>query len=124
MQVESYAEKDNHSEHDNRKRYEPNIPLPFRAALINAIRDVHSELLQPPERIASNADRLKQWVPPVKKAIDWDALLQAAGSRVGTAVGGAMVPRSKSPEGSDQDETAAIHEPSHLTIGLIGWVLS
>ncbi|PPR02699.1 hypothetical protein CVT26_009802 [Gymnopilus dilepis] len=120
VQVESYAEKDNHSEHDNRKRYEPNIPFPFRAALINAIRDVHSELLQPPERIASNADRLKRWVPPVKKDIDWDALLQAAGSRVGTAVGGAMVPQPKSPEGSEQDETAAIHEPSHLTIGLIG----
>lgn len=120
VQVESYAEKKAQEDHEGRKQYEPSIPLQFRAALIDAIKDVHSELLEPPQRIASDPDRLKNWIPSVKRHIDWDSLLQAKGSKVGTAVGGATDPRPKSPDGDNQDGDNFVQEPIYLTIGLIG----
>ncbi|KAF8913137.1 hypothetical protein CPB84DRAFT_1760427 [Gymnopilus junonius] len=120
VQVESYAEKEGQVDHTGRKQYEPCIPLQFRAALIDAIKDAHSELLEPPQRVASKPDRLKDWIPSVKKHIDWDGLLRAKGSKVGIAVGGAAVPLPKSPEGDGQNGNSPIQEPSHLTIGLIG----
>jgi len=119
VQVESYVEKASTGDHQGRKQYEPHIPDHFRATLIDKIREVHTELLQPPERIANNPERLKSWVPPVKREVDWDGVMAAKGSKVGLAVGGATIPRPKSPE--EQDGQNDKHqEPTHLTIGLIG----
>ncbi|KAF9567010.1 P-loop containing nucleoside triphosphate hydrolase protein [Agrocybe pediades] len=119
VQVESYVEKATTADHQGRKQYQPHIPEHFRATLINEIKQVHAELLQPPERVASNPDRLKSWVPPVKREVDWDGLLNAKGDNVGLAVGGATVPRPQSPEEQD-GQHGQRHEPTQLTIGLIG----
>jgi len=118
IQVESYIEKEGPSDQGH-KQYEPHIPEPFREKLVNAIKEVHAELLDPPERIKKDPERLKNWVPPVKRGIDWDAVLHAKGDRVGLSVGGAAIPRPKSPEYQEQDD-AQREEPTHLTIGLIG----
>ena len=118
VQVESYIEKEGPSDQGH-KLYEPHIPEPFRKKLLNSIKEVHAELLDPPERIKKAPERLKNWVPPVKREIDWDAVLHAKGDRVGLSVGGAAIPRPKSPEYQEQDD-AQREEPTHLTIGLIG----
>ncbi|GBE77748.1 hypothetical protein SCP_0106300 [Sparassis crispa] len=129
VQVESYAEKNSESHHDStsqrsRRAHEPHLPSAFRQTFVNALRDVHQELLSPPERIRGDPDRLRRWKPPVKRVVDWDNVLKAEGGQVGTVVGGPMIPRSKETEelqrtqGSEEDEGDS--EPEFLTIGLLG----
>uniref|UniRef100_A0A8H8CQF2 Guanine nucleotide-binding protein-like 1 n=1 Tax=Psilocybe cubensis TaxID=181762 RepID=A0A8H8CQF2_PSICU len=121
VEVESYAEKQASTDHQGRKHYVPCIPEHFRAKLVRMIKEVHQELLEPPEKVANNPDRLKTWFPPVKREIDWDAVMQAKGSKVGVAVGGAAAPRPISPGETEQQESSNHHqEPNFLTIGLIG----
>ncbi|KDR85475.1 hypothetical protein GALMADRAFT_52603 [Galerina marginata CBS 339.88] len=121
VQVESYLEKEATGDHQGRKQYEPSIPDHFRANLVQIIKEVHAELLEPPQKVASNPDRLKKWIPPVKRDIDWYGIMQAKGAKVGLAVGGAAAPRPKSPDDPDgQQENHQPQEPSYLTIGLIG----
>ncbi|KIM47738.1 hypothetical protein M413DRAFT_208353 [Hebeloma cylindrosporum] len=119
VQVESYIEKEASLDHQGSKQYEPSIPDHFRATLLQVIKEVHAELLEPPERVKSNPDRLKSWVPAVKREIDWEGVMRAKGSKVGLAVGGATVPRQKSPEESPEEPDHR-QEPEYLTIGLIG----
>jgi len=120
VQVESYVERDMTTEHQGRKLYDPNIPQHFRELLVKTIKEVHAEMLEPPERVKSNPDRLKNWVPPVKLNIDWEGVLQAKGDKVGLSVGGATVPRPKTPEEEGPQGYETRQEPTHLTIGLIG----
>jgi len=119
VQVESYIEKEASLDHQGGKQYEPSIPDHFRATLLQVIKEVHAEILEPPEKIKRNPDRLKSWVPAVKREIDWEGVMQAKGSKVGLAVGGATVPRQKSSEDSPEDPDHC-QEPEYLTIGLIG----
>ncbi|KAF9056099.1 hypothetical protein BJ165DRAFT_1600225 [Panaeolus papilionaceus] len=125
--VESYAEPTeeiaptNESSTKARPRHDPSLPFEFRTRLVDAIKEAHEELLQPPERVASHPERLKNWVPPVRREINWKGVLEARGERVGKTVGGALVPSS----GQDQDQgddgkEGSQKEPEILTVGLIG----
>jgi hypothetical protein len=119
VQVESYVEKEARSGHQGRRQYEPHLPQGFRERLVDAVREVHAEMLQPPEKIRGNEDRMKRWKPPVKQDINWEAVLRAGGTKVGTVVGGTAAPRPKDElevvDGQHEDQ-----EPEFLTIGLIG----
>lgn len=117
VQVESYVEKEARAGHQGRKQYQPHLPLTFRQRLVDTIKEVHASMLQPPESIG--AARLKHWKAPVRRNIDWDGLMKAGGSQVGSVVGGASFPRQKdSTEG--KEATSEDQEPEFLTIGLIG----
>ncbi|KAJ7103475.1 hypothetical protein B0H15DRAFT_936078 [Mycena belliarum] len=110
VQVESYIEKEASSVHQGRKQHEPHIPESFRHRLLEAIRQEHAEMLEPPERVKANPARLESWQPPVKRDIDWERVMTADSEKTGTVVGGPTAPRE-----DDTDE-----EPKFLTIGLIG----
>ncbi|KAI0931779.1 hypothetical protein AcW2_000590 [Taiwanofungus camphoratus] len=117
VQVESYTEKDGKI---GRKAFEPYLPSTFRQMFVNALQEAHSELLEPPERVREDPEKLKKWKPPVKR-VDWNLVLQAQGGQVGQVVGGAIVPRS--PVVGDEDEGPGNddeEEPDFLTVGLIG----
>lgn len=114
VQVESYIEKDSTADQGN-ARYEPYIPETFRAKLIGALKGVHEELLTPPEKILDNPNALARWKPPVRRVIDWVAVAEARGGKVGSIVGGALVPQQT---GQDDEES----EPQFLTVGLIGFL--
>ena len=121
VQVESYVERESREERQGRVQYEPSIPEHFRAKLIQVIKEVHAELLEPPEKVKNNPNWLKNWVPPVKKDINWENVLKAKGSKVGLAVGGATAPKPHSGSDLDTSENPELRpEPSYLTIGLIG----
>jgi len=128
VQVESYIEKEEGTDKQGHKQYEPNIPEHFKAKLVQTIKEVHSELLEPPQNVKNNSNRVKPWIPPVKRDIDWEGVLKAGGSKLGTIVGGAAVPRPKTCEpsngqGPDERSDSSEHqhqEPEYLTIGLIG----
>ncbi|KAF7303234.1 G domain-containing protein [Mycena kentingensis (nom. inval.)] len=110
VQVESYVEKEVGALHQGQRHHQPHIPEEFRRRLVDAIREEHAALLEPPENVKSNPKKLEHWKPGVKKDIDWESVMRAEGDKVGTAVGGPLVPH---PEDSTE-------EPQFFTIGLIG----
>ncbi|OCH94706.1 P-loop containing nucleoside triphosphate hydrolase protein [Obba rivulosa] len=121
VQVESYIEKPISST-GGRKAYEPHLPSAFRQTLVKALQEAHAELLEPPASVKDDAERRARWVPPVRRQVDWTAVLDAHGGQVGTAVGGAIAPRPRIHDdeqgGPEEGETEG--EPEFLTIGLIG----
>lgn len=112
------------------KAHQPFIPPKFRQLLVQALKETHHELLQPPERLRNNPERLAKWKPPVKKNISWDAVLHAQGGQVGTVIGGAAAPKphpgaeTDGPSPEDDDDNGTESEPEFLTIGLIGMLVS
>ncbi|KAG1762922.1 P-loop containing nucleoside triphosphate hydrolase protein [Suillus occidentalis] len=129
VQVEAYQQKVGEQ---GRPVYESHLPLPFRERLVNAMRQVHEEMLIPPERVRSDEAKLQRWNPPVKRKIDWNGLLHAHGKKVGSIVGGAAMPKGQGredivgdvqepeQEGSEKEEALEWQEPEFLTVGLIG----
>lgn len=119
VQVESYLEKEATTVHQGRKQYEPHLPGNLRQRLIDAIKVAHSEMLQPPEKVAKNPNWSKKWIPPVKRDIDWNIVLNAIGDQVGTAT-----PKTK-PKDDEADEKLDNNQESDvLTIGLLGYKLT
>ena len=118
VQVESYTEKTESAQHQGRTMYEPYLPEGFRATLVQAIRDVHAEMVEPPEKIKGDTEKMKKWKPNVKIDIDWEAVLKAGG-KVGSVVGGGAVPRPQADNG-DQASELTNQVPEFLTVGLIG----
>lgn len=122
VQVESYVEKEARVGHQGRKQYQSHLPVTFRQRLVDTIREVHAGMLQPPDKLKDNPTRLKNWKPSVKQDIDWDGVMKAGGSQVGSAVGGASFPRPKDAQ-EDEEQILEDQEPEYLTIGLIGIAL-
>lgn len=127
VQVESYTEKPRGESTSGRKYFEPHLPSAFRQALVEALKDTHTELLTPPERLRNNPERLKTWKPPVKREVNWQQVLHAYGGQVGTFIGGPTAPKPKEEvtgdeiereTGDDEYNTQVEHE--FLTIGVIG----
>lgn len=93
-----------------RVRYDPHIPRTFKDQLVSAMKEAHHELLQPPERIKDDPEKMSNWRPRVKVEVDWDAVLHS-----GPETGAKPARRS---EVTDTDSHEA--EPDVLTVGLIG----
>ncbi|KAJ7225362.1 P-loop containing nucleoside triphosphate hydrolase protein, partial [Mycena pura] len=113
VQVESYIEKEMTSVHQGRKQHQPHIPETFRTRLVQAIREEHAAMLEPPEKVRANPSRLANWKPKVKRDIDWNRVMSPEGEKVGTCVGGPTAPH-------DDDAPEDSEEPMFFTIGLIG----
>jgi hypothetical protein len=128
VQIKSYIPKvRDETTQGTKRKYEPALPGEFRSQLVDAIRSVHTELIQPPPLPHAHDEaskgkkepRKRQFTPrlKVKQTINWDAVMQPIGEQVGLAVGGAAVPRPND-EGNEDDDDEG--EPEFLTIGLIG----
>lgn len=132
VQVESYIPKELGPNEDGTskrsKRFEPHLPRTFRERLVQALREVHQELLRPPDMIRRDEVKMKHWKPSVKAEVDWDAVLSAQGDKVGQAVGGPVAPRPGALDATAEDgelsdekqDSAEVVEPDFLTIGVIG----
>jgi ribosome biogenesis GTPase A len=123
VRVEAYVQRETESRQGARAARDPYLPLPFREELVNTIKEVHAELLQPPEKIRGDEEKVKRWRPRVKREVDWESVLTARGGQVGTVVGGASVPKPAPEDGeevADEEGGEGDAEPQHLTIGLIG----
>ncbi|KAI0308134.1 hypothetical protein B0F90DRAFT_1621823 [Multifurca ochricompacta] len=92
-------------------RYDPHIPRTFKEQLVLALKEVHQDMLRPPEKIRDDPEKVKNWRPSVRVEVDWDGVLHSGpASRAKLA-------------GKESDITAASHketEADPLTIGLIG----
>ncbi|KAF7339335.1 Guanine nucleotide-binding protein-like 1 [Mycena sanguinolenta] len=109
VQVESYIEKETTILHQGRKQHDPHIPESFRRRLVEAIKEEHAAMLEPPEKVKANPAWLEKWKPRTKRDIDWERVMAAEGDKVGTVTGGPAAPHE------DEED-----EPKFLTIGLIG----
>lgn len=132
VQVESYVPKElgpnDEGTSKRGRRFEPQLPWTFRERLVQALREVHQELLQPPQLIRGGGVEMKRWKPTVKADVDWTAVLSARGDKVGQVIGGPIAPRPSAlgstaeeeepPEG--KEDVSEVGEPDFLTIGLIG----
>lgn len=117
VQVEAYIKKDAKDEHQGKSQYEPHLSQSVREQLVEAIRKVHLEMLQPPDKVKNKPAKLHNWKPPVKQQIDWARLLNTGDS---TLEGNAFT-SGDSMEGSTETH-AETKEPEFLTLGLIGRV--
>ncbi|KAJ7070863.1 GTPase [Mycena amicta] len=111
VQVEAYVEKEATSFHQGHRQHRPHMPETFRSRLVQAIREEHAAMLEPPEAIKANPARLEKWKPRIKREIDWDRVLNAEGEKVGSVIGGPAAPH---------EDDSSEEEPQFLTIGLIG----
>ncbi|KAG6817963.1 hypothetical protein H0H87_012431 [Tephrocybe sp. NHM501043] len=120
VQVESYAAKEEGISHQGRTKYEPHLPSSFRERLVSTIREVHAEMLVPPEKVQNNPKWLNSWKPPVKTDIDWDGLSKGSDPKAGTTVRSSMsFHATDADEGQDRCNPED-KIPEFLTIGLIG----
>ncbi|KAJ4485812.1 P-loop containing nucleoside triphosphate hydrolase protein [Lentinula aciculospora] len=104
VQVQSYDTKEEGIYHQGRSKYESRIPQIFKEQLLGAIRELHAEMLQPPEKMMDDPKRFKNWKAPVKKDIDWSAALDVYSGRA-----------------IDAPDLAGSPEEDHfLTVGLVG----
>jgi hypothetical protein len=103
------------------QRYEPRLPHGFRERLVQALREVHTELLELPAHVRDDEQRMKKWRPFVKRDIDWTAVLSAEGEKVGSVISGPAAQRQMNEDGDlfDIDQESDV-EPEFLTVGLIG----
>jgi len=122
IQVESYAYKDTTTIYQGKNQPEPHLPVTFRRRLVEAIRETHAEMLEPPEKVMKNLKLLRNWVPPVKREIDWDEVLSADGDQLGAIVEG-TAPLKSVPDGREIEGTDFEKESETLTVGLIGNIL-
>lgn len=143
--VEAYAPKSSVTVEQGPTRYEPYLPGTFRERLVHALKDVHEQLLQPPQWVTAprpgeseenRLERIAQWRPTVKRVIDWDGVLKPKGNLVGKAVGSAAVPKGQVAEhetegagvdmaddlnvSESEEEAYEWKEPEFLTVGVIG----
>ena len=114
VQVESYQGKEEGSRKQGRKMYEPRLPDPLRYTLMEALKEIHQKMLEPPERIRGDQENVRRWRPSIPHVVDWDKLLN-----VGTAPTGNIVERVDVHKNQD-DENGCELESEFLTIGLIG----
>lgn len=98
------------------RRYEPHIPHTFKERLVDALKNAHEQLLEPPERVRQDPEKLAKWRPRVKRDVDWDALLTAGAS---SHVHGSRTTRD-APQGSEGGQLQEDEEPEYLTVGLLG----
>lgn len=95
-----------------RRRYDPHIPHTFKERLVDALKTAHQQLLEPPERVKQDPEKLAKWRPKIKREVNWDALLTAgASSHVSRPA------KDGSQNGEEGQEDA---EPEFLTVGLLG----
>ncbi|KAI9460512.1 P-loop containing nucleoside triphosphate hydrolase protein [Lactarius psammicola] len=94
-----------------RGRYEPHISRTFKEQLVTALKEAHHEMLQPPEKIKNDPEKLSGWRPRVKAEVDWDVVLHSSPATCAK-------PATKGSDVTAADDHEA--ESDILTIGLIG----
>ena len=113
--MECYTERAVGVGQGKRKLYDPHIPSESKRSLVDALKAAHSEILKPPEAVAGNPQKLKDWKPNVIADIDWDTVLKTNGESISTQT----LPHTPQDPNTVGPETGSDPHP-YLTIGLIG----
>ncbi|WVQ70681.1 hypothetical protein IAR50_000203 [Cryptococcus sp. DSM 104548] len=76
VQVVSVRSYDIELLREGKGRHKPDIPQQSLDELIAALKAAHERLLQPPERIRNDPEKLKTWKTPTRPTVDWAALTE------------------------------------------------
>ncbi|KAG6868874.1 hypothetical protein C0993_008622 [Termitomyces sp. T159_Od127] len=116
--IESYTSKKEGKDHQGGIQYEPHLSPSFRERLVTAIRQVHSEMLIPPEKVRINPERLTTWKPSVKVDVDWDEVMEKSDVKLDNTA----CFRLTESEGEEMKDNGGqeVKASEFLTIGLIG----
>lgn len=129
VQVEAYKERAtahdttaNDAKGKKKRRYvDPYIPGQFLKVLVQTMKEVHRELLEPPEWVKNETDQEKRkgWRPKVRESVDWDQLLDDTTRP--SVVAPTMEPKENAEEVVEPDspEEDAM-DLRYITVGLIG----
>jgi hypothetical protein len=123
VMVEAYAVKTSRTGEmttARKTKYEPFMPATFKERLVSVLKEAHEELLQPPEHIRVDPKKLKDWIPRVKRVVDWDAVLTASPHAQAHAAHPELRHNIISPENDGSSDSGDVVEPEFLTVGLIG----
>lgn len=111
VKVESYREREVLNNGRGSKRYvDPHIPPEFLRNLVSALKEAHAELVNPPQLVAEDPEKLKRWKPRARPKINWDALLNMPSS-----------PDELPTQSSGSRDTDNEEQELFVTVGLIGW---
>jgi hypothetical protein len=128
-QVESYKERPtahdttaNDTKVKKRGRYvDPHIPSHFLKDLVQTLKSVHKELLEPPEWVKHEGDqeKRKSWRPRVRESVDWDRVLDDTTRP--SVLAPVVEPKESAEEVMEPDSPEEdVVDLRYITVGLIG----
>jgi len=129
IQVEAYKERPtahdttaNDTKGKKGKRYvDPHIPSHFLKNLVQTLKCVHKELLEPPEWVKHETDQEKResWRPKVRESVDWDRVLDDITRP--SVLAPAVEPKEPQEEMVEPDSPEEdVVDLRYITVGLIG----
>ncbi|KAG8709799.1 hypothetical protein FRC08_018044 [Ceratobasidium sp. 394] len=126
--VQSYEEVSYGVGQGSRMKYQPHMPPTLLDELRSALKAAHEALLEPPQRVKEDPEKLRNWRPIVRAQVNWEAI----GQKDSEQGAGISLPDDEPPtndagpeagENDEEDEDAPPKEyleNRFLTIGLIG----
>ncbi|KAG8787783.1 hypothetical protein FRC12_015284 [Ceratobasidium sp. 428] len=123
--VQSYEEVSYGVGQGSRTKYQPHMPSNLLDELRSALKIAHNALLEPPQRVKEDPEKLKNWRPAVRTQVDWEAIGQKnSDNETGPPpLDDEPLTDNDEPRADDDDEDAPSKEyleNKFLTIGLIG----
>ncbi|KAG9079543.1 hypothetical protein FRC06_007677, partial [Ceratobasidium sp. 370] len=125
--VQSYEEVSYGVGQGSRTRHQPHMPPTLLGELRSALKTAHKALLEPPQRVREDPEKLKNWRPIVRAQVNWEAIGQRNSEQ-----GAGVPPPDDEPTNDDKPELGENGEDDEdappkeylenkfLTIGLVG----
>lgn len=92
--------------------------------LVSALRTAHERLLDPPQRMKDDGERMKAWRAPVRQHVDWSLLTRheshATYRSTSPATSSEVEPDISTPKNKDSSDDRRDPELEPLTIGIVG----
>ncbi|KAG8745900.1 hypothetical protein FRC10_006704 [Ceratobasidium sp. 414] len=126
--IQSYEEVSYGVGQGSRTKHQPRMPPTLLDELRSALKAAHEALLEPPQRVKEDPEKLKKWQPIVRAQVNWEAI----GQKGSEQDAGVSLPDDEPPTNDDgpevgEDDEGDEYAPSKeylenkfLTIGLIG----
>ncbi|KAG9089554.1 hypothetical protein FS749_001238 [Ceratobasidium sp. UAMH 11750] len=125
--VQSYEEVSYGVGQGSRTKCQPHMPPTLLDELRSALKAAHEALLEPPQRVKEDPEKLKSWRPIVRAQVNWEAIGQKDSEQgAGVSPPDDEPPTNDAAEVGEKDEDDEDAPPKEylenrfLTIGLIG----
>lgn len=109
-----------------RVKHVPHIPPQYLNELIDAMKECHDELLEPPEAIRDDSKKLVAWKPRVRGDVDWNVVRTGQLAQDSRAVVDVSTNNTDALQHPEEEEEEGVQEQGSepengpLTIGVIG----
>ncbi|KAG9119585.1 hypothetical protein FRC07_005333 [Ceratobasidium sp. 392] len=123
--VQSYEEVSYGVGQGSRTRYQPHMHPTLLDELRSALKSAHNALLEPPQRVKEDSEKLKNWKPAVRAQVNWEVIGQKDidQDNIAPPLDDEPLTDDDRPKTDEDDEDAPSKEyleNNFLTVGLIG----